>query len=134
MRAIKGRCRAIILSVRIAFPFEPILTHLSLHRFLVMTDEWFEEYVFQIVAPREFVDRDVLAIYDDAPHSVKVLPMWDTLGESSLLIRRVLQVLIARLSGSRLLRLAGVSQQIRRSRKAFANFAYIASLSCLHFP
>lgn len=48
--------------------------------FLVMTDEWFEEYVFQIVAPREFVDRDVLAIYDDAPHSVKVLPMWDTLG------------------------------------------------------
>lgn len=76
-----------------------------------MTDEWFEEYVFQIVAPREFVDRDLLAIYDDAPHSVKVLPMWDTLGESLGMSRRVLQVLIGCSGGSRLLRLAGISEQ-----------------------
>lgn len=55
-----------------------------------MTDEWFEEYVFQIVAPREFVATDLLAIYDDAPHSVKVLPMWDTLGESFATGERVL--------------------------------------------
>ncbi|GAA5883621.1 hypothetical protein JCM3774_001850 [Rhodotorula dairenensis] len=47
--------------------------------FLVMTDEWFDQYVFQIVAPRELVDRDLLEIYDD-PHSVTVLPMWDALG------------------------------------------------------
>lgn len=43
-----------------------------------MTDEWFDEYVFQIAAPREFVDRDLLDIYDNAQHHV--LPMWDTLG------------------------------------------------------
>ncbi|GAA5978804.1 hypothetical protein JCM10908_004493 [Rhodotorula pacifica] len=51
--------------------------------FLVMTDEWFDEYVFQIVAPRGFVDRDLLEIYDDAPHSVQVLPMWDTLASEA---------------------------------------------------
>ncbi|POY74297.1 putative Bleomycin hydrolase [Rhodotorula taiwanensis] len=45
--------------------------------FLVMTDEWFDEYVFQIAAPREFVDHDLLDIYDNAQHHV--LPMWDTL-------------------------------------------------------
>lgn len=103
-----------------------------------MTDEWFEEYVFQIVAPREFVDRDLLAIYDHAPHSVKVLPMWDTLGESSADCLRLTRVLMGRVGGSRLLRLDGVSQQTRRLRKAFGLLsptlrAYIATLSRRHF-
>lgn len=43
-----------------------------------MTDEWFDEYVFQIAAPRDFVDHDLLDIYDNAQRHV--LPMWDTLG------------------------------------------------------
>lgn len=46
--------------------------------FLVMTDDWFSNYVYQIVAPRSFLSHELLDIYDDAP--VTVLPPWDVLG------------------------------------------------------
>ncbi|GAA5905653.1 hypothetical protein JCM6882_008738 [Rhodosporidiobolus microsporus] len=46
--------------------------------FLVMSHEWFEAYVFQIVAPRHYVPHDLLEIYDHSP--VTALPPWDVLG------------------------------------------------------
>ncbi|GAA5988678.1 hypothetical protein JCM11641_006501 [Rhodosporidiobolus odoratus] len=43
--------------------------------FLVMTHEWFKNYVFQIVAPRSYVPHDLLDVYDHATPTV--LPPWD---------------------------------------------------------
>jgi bleomycin hydrolase len=43
-----------------------------------MTDDWFSNYVYQIVAPRSFLSHELLDIYDSAP--VTVLPPWDVLG------------------------------------------------------
>ncbi|BGO99973.1 bleomycin hydrolase [Rhodotorula toruloides] len=48
--------------------------------FLVMTDDWFSNYVYQIVAPRSFLSHELLDIYDSAP--ITVLPPWDVLGAS----------------------------------------------------
>lgn len=47
-----------------------------------MTDDWFSNYVYQIVAPRSFLSHELLDIYDNAP--VTVLPPWDVLGNSRL--------------------------------------------------
>jgi len=46
--------------------------------FVVMTDAWFSEYLFQIVAPRCFVAPELLDIYDN--DHVTPLPPWDVLG------------------------------------------------------
>ncbi|GJN88831.1 hypothetical protein Rhopal_001802-T1 [Rhodotorula paludigena] len=46
--------------------------------FLVMTDDWFSEYVFQIVAPRRFVPAEALDAYDHGP--VTKVPFWDPFG------------------------------------------------------
>lgn len=45
-----------------------------------MTDDWFSNYVYQIVAPRSFLSHELLDIYDSAP--ITVLPPWDVLGAS----------------------------------------------------
>lgn len=41
---------------------------------LIMTDEWFNEYMFRIVAERRFVPDDVLKLLDGTP---TLLPPWD---------------------------------------------------------
>ncbi|MGM9764218.1 MAG: C1 family peptidase [Candidatus Cryptobacteroides sp.] len=41
---------------------------------LIMTDEWFDEYMFRLVAERKYVPADVLKILEDKP--IK-LPAWD---------------------------------------------------------
>ena len=41
---------------------------------LIMTDEWFDEYMFRLVVERRFVPEDVLKVLDRKP--VK-LPAWD---------------------------------------------------------
>ncbi|GAA6042230.1 hypothetical protein JCM8097_005107 [Rhodosporidiobolus ruineniae] len=46
--------------------------------FLVMTQEWFENYVYQVVIPRGYVPRDLLETYDHG--RVTSLPPWDVLG------------------------------------------------------
>lgn len=49
--------------------------------FLVMTDRWFEEYLFAIAAPRSHVSKKLLDIYD---HSEAIsLPPWDPLGAAA---------------------------------------------------
>ncbi|CEQ39782.1 SPOSA6832_01334, partial [Sporobolomyces salmonicolor] len=49
--------------------------------FLVMTGAWFDEYVFQIAAPRAYVPRQLLDIYDRADKdSIIKLPAYDPLG------------------------------------------------------
>ncbi len=41
---------------------------------LIMTDEWFDEYMFRIVAERRFVPADILKLLDEKP---VLLPPWD---------------------------------------------------------
>jgi bleomycin hydrolase len=41
---------------------------------LIMTDEWFEEYMFRVVAEKQYVPADVLKMLEQKP--IK-LPAWD---------------------------------------------------------
>lgn len=41
---------------------------------LIMTDEWFEEYMFRVVAERQFVPADILSMLEQTPVQ---LPAWD---------------------------------------------------------
>ena len=41
---------------------------------LIMTDEWFDEYMFRLVAERKYVPEDVLKMLDQKP---TLLPAWD---------------------------------------------------------
>jgi len=44
----------------------------------MMTDDWFSEYVFQIVVPKAFAPKELVKVFEDGnPH---VLPAWDPMG------------------------------------------------------
>jgi bleomycin hydrolase len=45
--------------------------------FLVMSDRWFDEYMYEVVVEKRYVPADLLAILDTEP--VK-LPPWDPMG------------------------------------------------------
>ncbi|MFB6351034.1 MAG: C1 family peptidase, partial [Bradymonadaceae bacterium] len=45
--------------------------------FLVMSDDWFDEYLFQVVVPKDYVPDETLAALDEDP---TVLPPWDPMG------------------------------------------------------
>ena len=45
--------------------------------FFLMNDSWFDEYMFEIAAPRSYLSDDVLAALDTEPI---VLPPWDPMG------------------------------------------------------
>lgn len=50
--------------------------------FLVMDDEWFDEYLFQVVVPRDRLSTDQQSIFDEEP---EVLPPWDPMGSLALM-------------------------------------------------
>jgi bleomycin hydrolase len=44
----------------------------------MMTDEWFSEFVFQIVVPKALAPKELVKVYEGGnPH---VLPAWDPMG------------------------------------------------------
>lgn len=45
--------------------------------YLIMTADWFKEFVFEVVIDKNLVDQDVLAVFEKAP---TVLPAWDPMG------------------------------------------------------
>ncbi|CAH1231703.1 BLMH [Branchiostoma lanceolatum] len=45
--------------------------------YLVMTDDWFTEYVFEVVVDKKFVSDEVMAVFKQEP---VVLPAWDPMG------------------------------------------------------
>jgi bleomycin hydrolase len=45
--------------------------------FYTMNDSWFDEYVFEIAAPKSFLTPELLAALDEQP---VVLPAWDPMG------------------------------------------------------
>ncbi|KAF9071114.1 peptidase C1B bleomycin hydrolase [Rhodocollybia butyracea] len=46
--------------------------------YFVMTDDWFNEYVYQVVVPKSFAPRELIAVYEGG--NAKVLPPWDPMG------------------------------------------------------
>lgn len=45
--------------------------------YLCMTDEWFDEFTYQVVISKDDLEEDILAILNQEP---KVLPPWDPMG------------------------------------------------------
>lgn len=45
--------------------------------YLIMTSEWFKEFVFEIVVDKKYVPEEVLAVFSQEPI---VLPAWDPMG------------------------------------------------------
>ncbi|KAL0581870.1 bleomycin hydrolase [Marasmius crinis-equi] len=46
--------------------------------YFVMTDKWFEEFVYQIVVPKALAPKDLVAVYENG--KPKILPPWDPMG------------------------------------------------------
>ncbi|GAA5897208.1 C1 family peptidase [Sporobolomyces salmoneus] len=46
--------------------------------YMCMSDEWFTEHVFQVVAPRNFIDKKLVDLFEHGTPSV--LPRWDPMG------------------------------------------------------
>lgn len=47
---------------------------LGLQRFLIMTDDWFDEYMFRLVVEKKYVPQNILDILRQKP---TLLPAWD---------------------------------------------------------
>lgn len=45
--------------------------------YLIMTDDWFSEYVYEVVVDKKFLPPDVLEVMQQEPI---VLPAWDPMG------------------------------------------------------
>lgn len=45
--------------------------------YLVMTADWFKEFVFEVVIDKSLVPADVMKVFDIKP---VVLPAWDPMG------------------------------------------------------
>lgn len=45
--------------------------------YLIMTDDWFSEYVYEVVVDKKFLSPDVLEVMQQEPI---VLPAWDPMG------------------------------------------------------
>ena len=45
--------------------------------YLTMTDDWFSQYVFEVVVDKKYVPKDILAVREQAPIQ---LPAWDPMG------------------------------------------------------
>ncbi|KAG6813314.1 hypothetical protein H0H92_012127 [Tricholoma furcatifolium] len=46
--------------------------------YFVMTDAWFEQFVYQVVAPKAFVPKQLVEVYESGERVV--LPAWDPMG------------------------------------------------------
>lgn len=45
--------------------------------YLMMTTEWFKEYVFEVVVDKSLLSEEVLSVFQQEP---QVLPIWDPMG------------------------------------------------------
>ncbi|CAH7688265.1 bleomycin hydrolase [Phakopsora pachyrhizi] len=48
------------------------------HGYFVMTNEWFDEFVYQIVLPKSYVTQKLRDVYEKS--EATVLPLWDPMG------------------------------------------------------
>lgn len=59
------------------YPLNSGMFLLSFPGYLCMTDEWFSEYVYEVVVDKKHVPEEVLAVLEQEPI---VLPAWDPMG------------------------------------------------------
>lgn len=52
--------------------------------YLLITQEWFNEFVFEIVVDKKFVPAQVMDVFDMKP---VVLPAWDPMGNLATIFR-----------------------------------------------
>lgn len=45
--------------------------------YLIMTSDWFREFVFEIVVDKKYVPEEVLTVFSQEP---VILPAWDPMG------------------------------------------------------
>lgn len=45
--------------------------------YLIMTSDWFKEFVFEVVVDKSIVPKEVLQVFEQNPI---VLPAWDPMG------------------------------------------------------
>lgn len=45
--------------------------------YLMMTTEWFKEFVFEVVVDKSLLSEEVLSVFQQEP---EVLPIWDPMG------------------------------------------------------
>ena len=45
--------------------------------FFVMTDAWFDEYVYEVAVSRDYLSADLISVLGEEP---TVLPPWDPMG------------------------------------------------------
>jgi len=46
----------------------------------MMTDEWFDQYLYQIAVPRNLVPKKLRDIFEQQQGDPVVLPLWDPFG------------------------------------------------------
>lgn len=51
--------------------------------YLMMTDSWFTEFVYEVVVDKKYVPADVMAVVEQQP---KVLPAWDPMGSLACIL------------------------------------------------
>lgn len=49
--------------------------------YLLMTQKWFDEFMFEVVVDKKFIPQDVLDVFQQKP---VVLPAWDPMGTLAL--------------------------------------------------
>ena len=51
--------------------------------YLMMTDSWFSEYVYEVVVDKKYVPADIMAVLKQDP---VVLPAWDPMGSLACIV------------------------------------------------
>ena len=55
--------------------------------YLVMSDDWFNEYLYEVVVDKKFLSKDVLAVLDQEPIHLKA---WDPMGALANLVSLII--------------------------------------------
>lgn len=53
--------------------------------YMYMMDEWFDEYLFEIIVSKKYLSQELLDVLDTKPI---VLPPWDPMGNLALAFKR----------------------------------------------
>ncbi|KAH6914439.1 bleomycin hydrolase [Coprinopsis sp. MPI-PUGE-AT-0042] len=48
------------------------------HGYFIMTDEWFDQFVYQVVVPKSLAPKELVQVYEEGDSTV--LPPWDPMG------------------------------------------------------
>ena len=55
--------------------------------YLVMSDDWFNEYLYEVVVDKKYLSKDVIAVMDQEPIALKA---WDPMGALACSVSEIL--------------------------------------------